>query len=359
MNSMTHTGAHMPFEATSLEDALVVIPCLNEEAHLPGLLGQLLSQSGGATIVVADGGSTDRSCAIVRQLAVNHPNLILLDNPRRIQSAAVNLAVRQFGASHRWLIRIDAHCLYPDHYVATLIEAAMATGASSVVVPMVTDGFACFQRGVAAAQNSRLGTGGAAHRHLGAGQWIEHGHHALFDLSLYCRAGGYDEAFSHNEDAELDKRLAALGGRIWLEPAGALTYFPRRTPMALLRQYRGYGFGRAQNIARHRSKLHLRQAIPVPVAPVAFTGLLALPMAMLEPAMVLLAAPMLVWLFVCGAYGLMLGWKARSVCAAFSGPAMMLMHLGWSMGFWHFVLTRPADGGAPAAIVPGRTNAGG
>jgi len=343
--------AVVPIEEGALAQALIVIPCLNEEAHLPGLLGQILAQSGSATIVVADGGSTDNSRAIISQLANQHPNLILLDNPRRIQSAGINLAVQRFGAAHRWLIRIDAHCLYPDHYAATLIAIALATGASSVVVPMVTDGSACFQRAAAAAQNSRLGTGGAAHRHMGNGQWIEHGHHALFDLPLYCLAGGYDEAFSHNEDAELDKRLATLGGRIWLEPACALTYVPRRTPMALMRQYRGYGYGRAQNVARHRTPLQLRQAIPVPLAPAALLGVLALPLAPAEPLIALLAVPMLLWLLACGACSVALTIRERSACVLLSGLALAVMHLGWSMGFWQFVLTRPRDRGAPAAII--------
>ena len=36
---------------------------------------------------------------------------------------------------------------------------------------------------------------------------------ALFDIGLYAAAGGYDETFSHNEDAELDApiRFATLG----------------------------------------------------------------------------------------------------------------------------------------------------
>jgi succinoglycan biosynthesis protein ExoA len=352
MTAMPSANPRIPQDLQTLERTLIVIPCLNEEAHLPGLLALLLAQSGPATIVVADGGSTDDSRAIVTDLSAKHPNLFLLDNPRRIQSAAVNLAVKRFGASHRWLVRIDAHCLYPDHYAATLIHAAQETGATSVVVPMITRGLACFQRGVAAAQNSRLGTGGSAHRHLGQGQWIEHGHHALFDLALYCRAGGYDEGFSHNEDAELDKRLLDLGGRIWLEPAGALTYFPRSTPMKLLRQYYGYGFGRARNAARHRTGLRLRQAAPLPVAPFTILGVLALMAAAAAPVAGLFAIPMLLWLLACGMYGAALGLKERSACIASSGLAFVMMHLGWSMGFWHFVLTRPVDGGLPEAIEP-------
>ena len=43
---------------------LIVIPCLNEEAHLPGLLAQLLDENPDARIVVADGGSTDASLRV-------------------------------------------------------------------------------------------------------------------------------------------------------------------------------------------------------------------------------------------------------------------------------------------------------
>ncbi|MFD2578382.1 glycosyltransferase [Novosphingobium colocasiae] len=156
------------------EDVLVVIPCLNEEAHLPRLLDGLLRHARGETIVVADGGSTDRSRRIVADLARRSSRLHLLDNPAKLQSAAVNLAARRFGAGARWLVRIDAHCDYPDDYVGALLAAAMARRATSVVVPMVSVGRGCFQRAAAAAQNSVLGTGGSPHRHLGRGGngWI-------------------------------------------------------------------------------------------------------------------------------------------------------------------------------------------
>ena len=40
---------------------LAVIPCLNEEEHLPQLLAQMLADPAIDLLVVADGGSTDRS----------------------------------------------------------------------------------------------------------------------------------------------------------------------------------------------------------------------------------------------------------------------------------------------------------
>jgi len=161
--------------ASSADKALIVIPCLNEIKHLPGLLDGLLKGDPAWHVVVADGGSTDGSVEFVADLAQRHANLTLLPNPQRIQSAGINLAVRRFGAGMRWLVRIDAHCGYPDGYVEGLIAAAGRTGATSVVVPMITRGQACFQRAAAAAQNSVLGAGGSAHRKIGQAQFVDHG----------------------------------------------------------------------------------------------------------------------------------------------------------------------------------------
>ena len=108
---------------------LIVIPCLNEAQHLPTLLAKLLHENPRATLVVADGGSTDGSRAIVADLAALHSNLILLDNPDRFQSAGINLAVRHHSNGQEWLVRIDAHCDYPPHYVAGLVDAAWRHGA--------------------------------------------------------------------------------------------------------------------------------------------------------------------------------------------------------------------------------------
>lgn len=95
-----------PVDPKRNADVLIVVPCLNEERHLPALLADLLRDAHGACVVVADGGSTDRSRDIVLALARGHANLRLVDNPRRIQSAAVNLAARRHGARRKWLVRI-------------------------------------------------------------------------------------------------------------------------------------------------------------------------------------------------------------------------------------------------------------
>lgn len=305
---------------------LVVVPCLNEEMHLPDLLGTLLAEHPLSLIVVADGGSTDRSRAIVTALNDVHPNLILLDNPRRIQSAGVNLAVARLGGECDWLLRIDAHCEYPPGYGAGLLAAAHRNKATSVVVPMVTRGKACFQKAVAAAQNSVIGTGGSPHRHVGEGRFVDHGHHALMRLDLFRQVGGYREDMSHNEDAELDLRLLAAGGRIWLEPGQAITYFPRRTSLSLWRQYRGYGAGRARTLGLHGQRPKLRQ-----LAPLAVAG--AVVLALGTPFWWPLAVPVLAWAGLSVVAGFIVGIRAGGGCAMLAGVPAMTMHLAWSTGF--------------------------
>jgi succinoglycan biosynthesis protein ExoA len=323
---------------------LIVVPCLNEEEHLPALLADLLRDAHGARVVVADGGSIDRSRDIVLALARGHANLVLIDNPRRIQSAAVNLAARLRGTGCKWLVRVDAHAGYPVGYVDRLKVAAAGTRATSVVVPMTTRGEGCFQQAAAAAQNSILGTGGAPHRHKAGGAWVDHGHHALFDLPLFMAVGGYDETFAANEDAELDRRLLAAGGRIWLEPQGAITYYPRATIGALFRQYRNYGCGRARNLRRHPVPVRLRQMLPLGVIPAILSAVLGLTAAAVWPvtasAGLLLALPMLCWLAGSIVAGLALGVRARSGCGACAGVAAITMHAGWSLGFIAEALSR-------------------
>lgn len=331
----------------TLTDVLVVVPCLNEAAHLPALLDHLIADTPGATIVVADGGSTDDSRAIVERLAAIHANLHLLDNPARIQGAGVNLAVRRFGERHRWLVRVDAHCHYPRHYVAGLLTAAQRQDATSVVVPMRTIGVQCFQRAVAAAQNSALGTGGSAHRHVGRGSFVEHGHHAAMRIDLFVAAGGYCERQAVNEDAELDHRLHQAGGRIWLEPDGAIDYLPRRDPVALFRQYQRYGAGRATTIARHGLRPRLRQRVPLVVAP-AIVLLLAAPLLGWW-----FALPALAWALLCLGYGVLLGARARDRCVALAGVAAMTMHLAWSCGYWRWWLTGKRLDQVPRPLIPG------
>ena len=336
----------MTTEAT--RSILVVIPTLNENATIEGVIGTLAQDwPPGHTvkIVVADGGSTDGTVQRVQQMAETRPWLSLLPNPKRIQSAAVNLAARLYGPTADILVRCDAHADYPMGFVRQLVQTLERTGADAVVVPMDSSGSGCWQRAVAWVSDTPVGSGGSAHRGGRASGFIDHGHHAAFRMASFHRAGGYDESFAHNEDAELDCRQRALGSRIYLDAEIRLGYQPRATVRGLWRQYFGYGRGRARTVRRHPGSMRVRQlAVPLHfvLTLLAVCGAAWLPVLLLWPALYCAAL---------AGISLALTWRHRSACALMAGPAAAVMHCAWAAGFfWSMVSVRERAWRAQAVV---------
>jgi succinoglycan biosynthesis protein ExoA len=311
-------------------DVLVVVPTLNEAAHIETCLRSLLEgdqQVRDIPVVVADGGSTDRTVEIVTALQAEFPNLRVLHNPKRLQAAALNLAVAEHGEAARYLVRCDAHSIYPPDFIIAVVAQLAATGAASVVVPMDAIGHTCFEKANAWIVDTKLGSGGAAHRAGKASGYVDHGHHAGFDLNMYRRIGGYDEHFSHNEDAEYDYRVTAAGGRIYMDADIRIQYIPRASVPRLARQYFNYGKGRARNILKHGGRLKLRQALPILTFLACLIGLIG--GTFFTPALILPSGYVALLL---GA-SLVMAVRKASVCGLLTGLASGTMHMSWAAGF--------------------------
>lgn len=310
---------------------LAVIPALNEARHIETCIRSLMAGSPRlreVPMTVADGGSSDDTVAIVEALRAEFPNLSVMHNPKRLQSAALNLAAeQQAGPQTRILVRCDAHSIYPENFILDVAQSLANTGAASLVIPMDAVGETCFEKGNAWIVDTPLGSGGAAHRGGKASGWVDHGHHAGFDLEWYKKIGGYDESFSHNEDAEYDARLGKAGGRVYLDAGIRIRYIPRGSITRLAKQYHGYGKGRARNARKHGTRLKLRQSAPI----VAFLGSLAglLVSLVYLPALIL----PLGYLSILAAASLAVAVKHKSACGLFAGVAAGTMHMSWAVGF--------------------------
>jgi succinoglycan biosynthesis protein ExoA len=331
-----------------IREILIVVPTLNEVRGIEAVV-DALRQGWPAnlqgTLVVADGGSSDGTVELVQRMAASRPWLRLLANPQRIQSAAVNLAARTLGQNAQVLVRCDAHAVYPGDFVARLLQSLEQTGADAVVVPMDSVGEGCFQRAVAWVSDSRVGSGGSAHRGGRRSGYVDHGHHAAFRMESFLRAGGYDESFTHNEDAELDCRQRKLGSRLYLDADIRLQYHPRATPGRLARQYFAYGRGRSRTVRRHPKSMRARQ-LALPLNLVLLVVALALapwwPVLLLWPAM---------YLGVLALSSVSIAWQKRSRCGLLAGLAAMIMHVAWAAGFlWGMALVREAPWRAEDAL---------
>jgi len=315
----------------------VVVPVLNEERYIRACLASLLPQAEAidAAIIVVDGGSTDRTVAIVREIAAAGADVSVLHNPRRLQSAAMNLAAREAAPEIDTLVRADAHALYPPDFLRLCVEALRAREATSVVVPMRTVGPTGMQRAIAEVQNSRFGNGGSAHRVGGQSGFVEHGHHAAFDRDFFLSIGGYDEGFSHNEDAEHDVRAHQAGGRIWMCREATIDYLPRSSLRPLARQYYRHGRGRMQTLLRHRLRPRPRQmAAPV----ILLASIFAV---MMLPVSLWFGLIPLAYIATCLLWAVVACARARDLVLLRMAPAVMTVHLSWGAGFLSRLLVRP------------------
>ena len=317
------------------EEVLVAIPVLNEAAHIEMCIRSLMEgdeRVARVLFAVIDGGSSDATRTTVARLMTEFPNLRLLSNTRRVQSAAVNLAARDLGAGRRVLVRCDAHAHYPANYVLKAADALVSRGVASIATPMDAVGDSCFQSANAFIVDTPLGSGGAAHRGGKVSQFVDHGHHAAFDLKVFLLLGGYDETFSHNEDGEFDRRLAKAGGRIFLDANIRVAYTPRATVGALAKQYFNYGKGRARNLAKHGDVPKLRQMIPLATLAGCLLGLVAAPV---RPIGLILPGGYIAVLLIASVWTAM---TMRSACGLLAGLASATMHMSWAAGFlWQVI----------------------
>jgi succinoglycan biosynthesis protein ExoA len=244
----------------------IVIPTLNEAAHIRHVIKSLDDQGDGRRyrFIVVDGGSSDDTVGIALSLRHEGHLIEVLHEPRKIQSAGVNRAAKSLrSADDPVFVRCDAHGSYPPGYVQQLLAKIEETKADSIVVPIDSVGRNYKQQAIAWVSNGPIGSGGSRHRAGRRSGWINHGHHAAFRTERFVTLGGYDDAFTPNEDAEYDARLTAAGGRIYLDATVRMVYFPRSTFMSLAAQYYRYGKARARTVVARPQTLRLRQvAVP-------------------------------------------------------------------------------------------------
>lgn len=241
----------------------VAMPCLNEEAYIEACIESVRAQDyppDRLEILVADGGSIDATREIVLRLAERDPRVRLIANPDRIQAAAMNLMIRE--AKGDVVVRMDVHCEYAADYVGKCVEALQRTGADNVGGAQRARAKTTFQRALCAALTSPLGVGGAKYRSADQEGFVDTVFLGAFRKKIFEKVGLYDPKAVTNEDAELNQRILAAGGKLFLSKDIVVHYFPRDSFKALSRQYWKYGMGRARTLLKHRRFPSVRPAIP-------------------------------------------------------------------------------------------------
>jgi glycosyltransferase involved in cell wall biosynthesis len=324
----------------------VIIPALNEEGYIANCISSLLASDfplEKLEILVVDGGSGDNTVDIVNQLNCSCYRIRVLHNPGKIVSSAMNIGASQ--AAGEILIRIDAHAIYHVDYLKRSVTMLMETGAAGVGGVISPKGEGIVGEAIATTVSLPIGTGGAAWRSGKSPGWVDTIWCGCFWKEDFVAAGGFNEAWEVNQDAEFNARLKTKIGGLYFDPGIRATYFVRNSIRALIRQYYRYGVWRAKTIRKYPRRLRIRQVIPV-IFVASFTVCLAL----------INSVP---WLF----WGLMFVYLLSMVIPVFSikpvrSSAVLVpfiafcIHFSWGTGFIMNLLSVPFSSTSSNTLTP-------
>ena len=302
----------------------IILPVLNEattiEATLQSLLGQ--DYEGSLDVIVADGGSTDGTRARLNEQAASTPNLLVIDNERRVQSYGLNAAAKVSDST--LLVRADGHTCYASDYVRRSVETVLETDAAAGG-RMNPVGQNPFGRAVAAAMNSRLTMGPARFHHADRREEVDTVYLGAFSREDFLELGGF-RAFPSGaaEDADFYHRWRRTGRRVVVDPVIHSEYTPRDTPGDLWQQYYRYGLGKSEMLWVNGRFPSYRPFAPTAlVVGLAGTGALGITKKVWWP----LGATASSWLVVVGTVAVRSRESIPRVMAA-----AMLMHSAYGLG---------------------------
>ncbi len=259
---MAYWRAPMPTK-DALPFVTIAMPCLNEEAYIESCIRSVAAQDypkERMEILVADGGSTDRTREILAHLREEDARIAVIDNPHKIQAAGMNEIIRQSKGDV--IVRMDVHCEYAKDYVSKCIEALERSGADNTGGAQRARARSWFQKALCAALESPLGVGGAAYRSAENEGFVDTVFLGAFRRRVFETVGMYDPKAITNEDAELNQRIVDAGGKVFLSKDVVVHYFPRDSFLKLAQQYYKYGRGRARTLLKLGKFLSVRPAIP-------------------------------------------------------------------------------------------------
>lgn len=266
--------AFMNDPATDEPFVSVIVPCRNEAPHIRRFIESLLRNEyprERLEVKFVDGLSTDGTREILQEAARLNPFIQVIDNPRMIVPAGMNLAIRQARGSV--IVRMDVHAEYPKDYIARCLRLLRETRAGNAGGRVVTvpNGDGPWARAVAFVTAHRFGVGNSAWRTGDKPGFVDTVPNGAFSREVLEKVGLFDERLTRGQDHELNARIRRSGYRIAFDPNIRIRYFNQGSLSGLLRQGFYTSMWNLYNLSLHPYTWRWRRFVPA-----AFLGYLAL-----------------------------------------------------------------------------------
>lgn len=259
----------------------VVVPVRDEEDSIRALLEDLLNQTVRPDeIVITDGGSTDRTRAIIEEFIERGAPVRLVVDENSLPGRSRNLAVR--NARNEWIAFTDAG-IRPSRNWLEALRAKVEDGAAAEVVygsyEPVIDSFFKECAAIAYVPPAAVSPEGSLRPYSIVS--------ALMRREAWEQAGGFPENLRSAEDLLFMNRVEAEGFRIVRAPQAQVSWTIQPGPWRTFKRFVIY--------ARNNIRAGLWRTWQAPIfLRYALLGLLALPAVLLGPRWLLV--PLLFWL---------------------------------------------------------------
>ena len=245
-------GASTPPEHDEL--VTIVIPVRDEESSIEECLASVLAQDHQALqILVVDGGSRDRTVALVRDRQTREPRIDVLSNPEGQIPTSLNMGLA--SAQGQWLVRVDGHSTVPTNYVRVLV-GHLRTGRWGGVGGRKDGAAADTPRGraIAAALGSRAGVGNSAYHYATRPQETDHVPFGAYPVELLRRLGGWNEESGRERGLRDGSTDPPPGKRLLLDPAVRVRWRSKRPCGGWRASTFGTGAGRPTSFEHIRAR---------------------------------------------------------------------------------------------------------
>ena len=247
----------------------IILPCRNEEKYIEKCIQSLISNQSDdlqMEIIVVDGMSTDKTVEILENYIQQFSFIKLLHNPDKTVPYAMNMGITH--AQGDFIVRVDAHALFPKNYVSKLVNNLIDLNADNVGAIWKTDVLTKNKKTLAIkeALSNRFGVGNALFR-IGIKDitQVDTVPFGCYRKSVFEKFGLYNTRLTRNQDIELNKRIRKGGGKIYLLPNLECTYYARETFSAIAKNNYNNGLWNILTVkyTKKFSSLSLRHFIPL------------------------------------------------------------------------------------------------
>tara|TARA_Y100000748_G_scaffold303376_1_gene308272 strand:- start:894 stop:1985 length:1092 start_codon:yes stop_codon:yes gene_type:complete len=211
----------------------IIIPCKNEESLISECIESILKfelpKNIKTEILIIDGISTDNTCDIIKKIQKKDDRIKLIKNPQYYQSYAMNIGIKI--AKGDWILRLDAHSIYPKNYIKLCYQTAIRTSADNVggLVISQPNGEKYQASLIQALTTHIFGVGNSGFRvgmKEGRADTVPFG---FYKKEIFSKIGFFDERLVRAQDYEFNRRIIKSGGTIYLNPDIQINYYNQKT----------------------------------------------------------------------------------------------------------------------------------